>query len=391
MALRIIKPKGDNFLSPVLFLIIAVQLSAVSASMWQRRHWDLLAYIGVSYALDGLSVPKMHKATYRAAREGSTAAAFRYLTERPAIAGRADYRVVAYRSPAVFAEQLPFYSVKRFYPAAIWALGKAGVPPIFSASIITFAGYLAVTTVLFFWLCEFLSAGLAFGVTGVVMTSIYMMPLAFLRTPDTWAATLITLAFYQASHSRFATAAAVTAAAIFVRPDAVIALATICGLALSRGYWRVAAFGAAAGVGFCLATTAGGYAWTTFFYHSFVAALLYPAEFQSPLGLQQYLAIYAERIVAVPFLNPIFPGALVVGALAVLMRIQRAGWRDTYAVLVLLVLGCMIAHWLVYPAGVTRHQMPYYLVIVVALARHFAGAFANVPNETPKIPAGEAG
>ena len=368
---------GNGLVSAIFYLIVAIQVAGVSAPLWEHRHWDLLAYLGAAYELDGRNHADMHEAIYRAAREGSTEAAFRHLTERPSVDGKVDYRVAAYTSADVFAEQLPFYMVKRFYPAAIWALSKLGVPVVLAATIITVSGYLAVSAVLFFWLRKFLTDGLSLGITGALMTSIFMLPLAFLRTPDTWAAALVAFAFFQAASGRFATSIAVAAVAITVRPDAVLALGAMCVFAAWRREWLVAAIGAALGAGVYLAVTAGAYPWTTFFYHAFVDALRHPANFQSPLGTEQYLAIYAKRIVAAPFLNPVFPAAMVLGGLTVFMRIQRGGWQDTYAALVLLALGCMLAHWLVFPAGLTRHQMPYYLVIVAALAFHFAEAFTG--------------
>jgi hypothetical protein len=236
---------------------------------------------------------------------------------------------------------------------------------------------LATAAFLFFWLREFTIAHLALAIMSAVMTAIYVLPAAILETPDSWAAALILLAFWCASRNRLMGAVAVAVVAILVRPDAILALGALCAYTTWRGQWRVALAGGITGAGIYLVATAGAYPWSTLFYHAFVSPLLHPAEFESPLGPADYLVVYIERIASWPSRNPIFPGAIALGVLVAAMRFKRAGWRDPYAVIVVLVLGCMTAHWIVFPAAMTRHQMPYYIVIAVALAFHFAEAFAD--------------
>jgi hypothetical protein len=360
---------SSHILTAIALLVAALQIYGSRVSDEYRYNWDMLPYIGSALAMGDLPKELVHKETYRIAKDAVPSEIFGYLTNRP-------YPKANFESADVFTAQMPYFSVKRLYPAMIWGLWKAGVNPVDATGYISAVAYFMFGLVVFLWLRSAISGWLAAAVA--LATSPILLPVAYFPTPDALAAALILAMLYTIAERKWRIGIAIGTVAVLARPDAILAVVALSGYLVWRGKdirpAVVCAFCGALAFGFA---TKGGYPWSTLIYHSFIEHQLEPAAFASPLTTPDYVSLYVREFARTWDLNIPFFIFIGIGSLGAIMRAQRAGWNDTYTLLFGVCLACIVGHWTIFPAGLSRHLAPYYAAILVLLFVSLAKAFAD--------------
>ena len=319
------------------------------------------------------------------------------VTYRPAVEVKISDLADAIRSiePEAFAAQMPFYATKPAYPALLWLLSKGGINPVDAAAYTTQLAYGCLAILLFCWLVLFVRPLLAGALTLAILANPAPVAMVTSLTPDALSACVVVLAFYLMSRRRVGAALATAVVGILIRPDTFLLVLLMAGWAALHG-GRLAAAGAViSGTAVFLAISmwAGAYPWTTFFYHSFVERLPDPAGFVSPLSVGDYAAIYLQMAALTLQHNFAFVGFLVLALSGLLARYQRAGWRDPYFAALAVCALYAVGFWIVMPWAEDRYLAPYYIVILVALVRNLAEAFAargQEPGDLAKAAPGRA-
>ncbi|HXJ82847.1 MAG TPA: hypothetical protein VMS64_29685 [Candidatus Methylomirabilis sp.] len=338
--------------------------------MWARPfyNWDMLPYIGVAYEFGGASPREAHTLTYEAVRRAVDERVYRSLIEG------SDYRAIIATDERAFAQQLPMYRVKVLYPWLIHWLERAGMNPARASVGISRVAYVALGLIVFTWLSLFLSPIGAFLVASITMSFSFVVQLAQFSTPDalsTWI--VITALFLLFERGRVRSGAVLLGLSVLVRPDNLVWLVAA---AVSAWYWRSSAraavgWAAIAGMIVCVALIgwAGSPAWPTYFYHTFIQRLPFPAAHRSSLSLWDYLRVYLRQ--AHPANLPPFLLVFVLAGLGLaLVQREQTSSLDSSRILLLTSLLFAGAHWVIYP-NEERFLVPFYLVVTLVAVRSF--------------------
>lgn len=365
-------------LGTLAVLISAYQIYSASGAFSSVFFgWDLLSYIGTALHFSGLAEDQLHNLTYGAVETHAPKKLFHSL-----VAGSPDaaWKEALYRDPALFKQTIPYFAVKPFYPALILLLHRLGVGLVEATLTLSITGYLATSAILLLWLRSIMSAVLAAVLTSIIVTHPTILPAAVSPTPDTWYASCALLALFLVAGDRIRWGMALAVAGIAIRPDSIILVGLLAVFSLLRRDWITAAAGITAGGAALLTISyiAGAYPWATFFYHSIVTRIVEPATFVSPLTFVDYINIYERKVLFTLTDNPFLVGFIVLGLLVLWARVRRAGWADTYTLILILSVTYMVIHWLVVPFGLTRYLLAFFIAILVALIKNLADAFGTM-------------
>ena len=163
-------------LFPYLDLALFAYVGAISIILTFTApylNWDLLGYIGASYALVEANTTTVHKLAFDTLQTNLPPEAFQAFVKDP-------YRSALYTDPRAFAEQLPFYQIRLGYAWLVHIFSALGIPMITATHVIS-ASCVAVGLVLLFGMSrKFLApklriviplAALAFGFTDIARAS----------------------------------------------------------------------------------------------------------------------------------------------------------------------------------------------------------------------------
>ena len=95
----------------------------------------------------------------------------------------ADYRYMVAHDLKIFADQLPFYTVKPVYPALMSLFVRAGVNPVTATMIISGAAYAAICLLLYVWISRWINPAISLVITALLSLNPVLIPLAQLATP----------------------------------------------------------------------------------------------------------------------------------------------------------------------------------------------------------------
>ena len=84
----------------------------------------------------------------------------------------------------IFANQLPFYTVKPVYPALMSLFVRAEINPVTATMIISGAAYAAICFLLYVWISRWLNPAISLIITALLSLNPVLTPLAQLATPD---------------------------------------------------------------------------------------------------------------------------------------------------------------------------------------------------------------
>jgi hypothetical protein len=351
-------------------LLLAILLSLFYATHFAQHpyyNWDMVAYVAVALIDAGEPAETVHRKTYDIVAASLPPDNFAELTQQ------GTYRRAVAADAALFAAQLPFYSVKPVYPAVMSLLYRAGMNPVTASVAISAAGYAGICVLLYLWTARWLRPLVAVPLTALLFLCPYLTPIAQFSTPDALSV-LVLLAglFCIIELNRPLSGAAILVGSILVRPENVIYVGVV--LAYLLLFRRVAPgglliLGAAALTTYAaVVTSSHNYGWKTLFYFTFVDNMIDPASFRSPLGLRDYLRIYVQQLDNMVFLGPNgFALFALVGFGAFLLKLGHRPWHDPYFHLIALAAVFMAARTLALPDGAYRMLLASYLMLALAL------------------------
>lgn len=370
------KSRGVATLVAAAIVLTALQLYC-ARDLWKNRYsWDLIPIIGVAFSLDGEPIASTHSRTYQALRRSVPPDIYRELTQGPP---DSPYRSAVAASPEAFQAQLPGYAIKIAYPAILWAFTKAGINPVDGAMYISGLAYAVCAVIIFIWLAGFLSRLVAGALTLAIASNSTPILLAIFPTPDSLSTCMVLFVFYRLSQNRVTASLAICVCAVLVRPDTILLLLLLASWAFLRNNKAQAVTAAATGIAIIMALSkwTGSYPWTTFFYHSVVERLTEPNAFVSPLTLSDYAVIYKKMFELTVMHNFAFIAFGLLALFGLVARYRRSGGHDAYFAALAICVLYMGGFWFVMPWASERYLAPYYIVILIALIKNLADAFAH--------------
>lgn len=110
--------------------------------------WDVLPYAAIAISMwNDKDFKEIHSQTYHLAQEVLP-------QERYAEFTGGHYRSAMAEHPDYFWQQLPFYTVKPFYPAAIALTSRLGINEIDASILLVRVAYVGLGLLLFIWLAS---------------------------------------------------------------------------------------------------------------------------------------------------------------------------------------------------------------------------------------------
>lgn len=383
-------------------LVLALTLLA-----WARPaayNWDMLAYAAIAleegdaqvrhetlWSYVDRDVPALKRMALRgelqAQSHGQNPPA--KLTDRSA--DTAEYRRITAANPHAFAEQLPFYAVKPLYPALIklfmaassnlpGAVAKLG--PVQASVLVAKLAWVGFGVALFLFLRLRLANGMAALCTVLGMALPIVHALSGYSSPDALSAMFILFGFVFALRdpSRIWTlaAAGVVLLAIAVRPDNLVLL----GLLLCWFLWnrriRLRYAVIVGGVGLLwylvFSRLSNNYGWAVLVHHSFFDFAEFPSRLQPQLSVELLVQLYLSKLGDSLTFFQFTAFAVLVG----LARWQRRGWQDQLLQALIVMLGFMVAHWLIFPDQKDRLMVAPYLFILASAVFELADRWADI-------------
>jgi hypothetical protein len=236
--------------------------------------------------------------------------------------------------------------------------------------VINRVAYIAIGLLVLVWLSAFLRPAAATLTAWGLMSVPFMLSLGRISSPDPLSTLVVLLGLWSVfERQKPAVGAAFMVGSILVRPDNIVWVVLLAGYLLIKGDRRVAFATGTAGVAlyFGLTQLAGSYGWSTLFYHAFIERVNYPATFESPLTIPDYLRAYlgAGHPKNLPPYLALFA---ILGIWLLATRLRRDGPADTWTSLLALVIVFSVLHWIAYP-GPDRFRSPVYAILVIALVR----------------------
>ena len=348
----------------------AVALLLVALVQPPVYNWDLLGYIGAVYAYTISDVQELHVRTYAEVEHNVPELYYAYITQA------SSWRAQVASEPRAFVQHLPGFQVKPVYPALMFLLQQLGMDLVTASIAISKVAWWLMGLLLLKWLAVYLRPWPACLCAMLVMTVPQVVILAGLSSPDALSCLLTLAVFFLLAEKRwYGTALLLACGAIGVRHNNLLLLFLVAlhVIWIVPG-WRLAAVG-------YLVVGLGGYlflkgfydnhSWAVFFHHSVVERLVYPAEFQPWLRLEDYFLLYLKCAI-----NPAIYTAvwwwLLAGLALCYGRYRMGGIRDIWVQMLLVTLLMMMLFWLalpnpdVYLTG--RLYVACYLLITVCLA-----------------------
>ncbi len=372
----------------VAFALVGV-LSILAWAMPTAYSWDMLAYSAIS--LDERDPALRHSRLWSYVERDVpevSAALLRGQTPEdltdPRLIDTLDYRRATASDPQAFAEQLPFYAVKPMYPAAIavgtrvidevsrWFNQPSDVGPIVVSVLIAKFCWMGLGVAFFLLMrLRFSNALSALATTGVMALPM-VHELGSYSTPDALSGLFILTAFVIAlrdpSRRWTIAAACVALLAVAARPDNVILLGMLLTWFLwnSRIRFRWACVVGGAGVLWYLtiAQLANSYNWSVLMHHSFYDYAEYPSQLHIRFTLSELTQLYVSMLPA----SMVFFKYLGFGLIIAALRYSQRGSGDRLLQALLVMLGFMAAHWLIFPDQKDRLLVAAYLFILAAAA-----------------------
>ena len=337
--------------------------------------WDTLPYIGVALSYDSNDPAFIHEGAYGAVRRAAPPSVYDELTTSM------SYRAEVARDPGAFMEQLPFYRVRVAYCSLIYVLHKAGMDLVRAVFVISALSYVLLTLLGFIWTRRYI------GDLGAMLASLlvaYSFPfLQVSRAPgaDGLAALAVAFAVYvYVEKQRPALFFALLTLAVLVRHDSVVV-----GLMFAAYFFlfhradrlraRAARFatraGALLGAYLLVDRLIGGYGWRTLFYHTFIRLQSHPATAEVPVGVADYLRVFAHNLAdqaprsfAIPYLL-----VLALGASFYLRPRERRRLDEPLVTVSIVLILNLVIRPLLFPVLWERFFLAHYLVFAAVSAR----------------------
>jgi len=362
-------------------LILAALISAFYAAWFSSRplyNWDIIPYVAVALRDAGHPEDTLRQQTYEIMERSSPRVAHEFLFggsefKKDTYNRGADYRYMVAHDSKIFADQLPFYTVKPVYPALMSLFMRAGVNPVTATMITSGAAYAAICLLLYVWISRWLNPAISLVITALLSLNPVLIPLAQLATPDSLSVFMLLLGTFLAIELRYAaTGIAVFVLSILVRPENIIYVFIFAAYLLLTARLplikSLLTLGVALAVYFVQTRLSHNYGWVILFNFTFFDWTVLQNPSNVSTNVSEYIGVYAKEVFRMFFTRGVvFPLFVLVGIGAFLLRYDPPkSWRDPYVQLVLLAAVCMAARTAALPGESDRALVFSYILMVVA-------------------------
>lgn len=370
--------RGIGHKAATISLMMIVAFNCYAIYLFPVHNWDMVAYIATALSYFNNDVDALHALTYEAVKAEVDPTKFDRLISEifPGPPADSGYRREMFDNARSFYDQIPFYSVKPLYPFLIAILIKIGSAPVLATTLIPLAFYAACGAVVVNWVMGLHHWTVGFALSALLLFEPHILLIARSSTPDMLSAFLLVSGVHLlVNGKKIGAALAVFVVAVLARPDNLLFGFCLLAVMLPTRTLTVKAgvlfFGCLLSVYLLVTNIAGNYGWQTHFYLSNVDRIFHPVGFISPLGLYDYLKIYAEHAARLARSDDV---ALFVflAVLVAYVHVRAEGWRShgtCVCIAVPLYMGSVIA---AFPRESDRVLAGAYLMVLLLAAR--AGA-----------------
>ena len=212
-------------------LVLAALISAIYATWFAQRplyNWEMIPYVAIALLDAGQPADTLREKTYDIVKKSTPIERHEFLLggsnyNKDTYIRGADYRYMVARDLKIFADQLPFYTVKPVYPALMSLFVRAGVNPVTATMIISGAAYAAICFLLYVWISQWLIPALSLLLAALLSLNPILTPLAQLATPDALSVFVLLLGSFFVIETRFLRSGiGIFIASILIRPENII-------------------------------------------------------------------------------------------------------------------------------------------------------------------------
>ncbi len=344
-------------------------------------NWDILPYMGVILSYDDHDAVKVHDRVYAIAKEQIPTAFYDRLTD-PDI----PYRVATAQNPASFSRQLPFYVVKPLYTWAGYLFYKAGISLPMSTVWPSVIAYFLLGLLLFYWMRKYWSLFFAFTGSLLTMVSAPLLSVAKLSSPDALSGLLLFTAVYFIIERRsLAWTILFLLLSILARLDNIIpAIFFLALMAFSKKWkdgiaiWKyLLLFSGMLLLYFVVSLNAYSFGWSLLYYPNFARQLNPSYNINSSFIFKDYIALAKSQ-----FITGLYYSCISLFLLFILLlfantqslSFKSLSIEQLLAIVFLLV---MLVRFVLQPLINDRLYIPYYLSVIVFLAKKYSFAVSG--------------
>ncbi len=351
--------------------VLAVTTALALAARSPAYNWDLIPYTGVVLEIETRDVERLHARTYAEVERAVSPEVFATLT-------RGSYRGRVFEDPRVFHEQLGLNRIRPLFIALVYILHKCSVPIVTAIALVSLVSAAGMAVMIRRLHRRAFSPVAGALVAFLVVVVSGCLEVARLYTPDALANVLLLVGVDRIVHRRLRLATLFLGLSLLARPDNIVYLGGIVlySMFLAPREYRmplrigIAVLSAATLVALLIHRLAGGFGWNALFYASFVERILRPSLFQPTIEPAQYFGVLAAASRNCLLSGDRFFLVALLGVVGFVSRDSSDPSSILRRDLILLMLGCMAARFLLYPTPDGRFFVaPYAIVCVAAIAR----------------------
>jgi hypothetical protein len=335
-------------------------------------NWDIFPYMGVVLSHEQPGQP-VHNQVYTTAKEQMPRAAYALLTD-----STHPYRHKMATDPAEFTLQLPYYVVKPLYTRMAYLFYKAGVPLTRATVLPSLLAYFLLCLLIFHWLKQYLALWVA-GLLGFLL-AVWgpLLAASGLSTPDCLSALLLVSAVYCLVERRSLWLVYLfLLLSVFARIDNILPCFFILTLLvltrkpeqrLSFKNYILMVSGAVLGYLYvCLDVKEFGWHFT--FYPTFFRHMNTGYDMHASFSAAGYVALVKSQL-----MTGLYYSSIVLFAVLTVFYLYKPGLLKFNHLhleqkLVLMFWMLIVLRFLLQPVMADRFYLPYYVCILVFLAR----------------------
>jgi hypothetical protein len=361
---------------PALYYFV-IFLAGIYSFRKPEYNWDMLPYMALVLESDNIKTDSVHDQTYYFVKQSLPPASYKNLTD-----SSNTYRKQMKQDRVAFHNQLPLYVVKPLYIAFVYLFYKAGFSLSVSTIMPSIFSYLLIGFLFLHWLKKYLNIVFASWLSLLVMLSTPMLGVAKLSTPDGLSALLVFSLFYFVIEKRNALLILIfMAGSVFARIDNIITCLALIGFLVFQNkplkkmaivqYWGMIAILVVCY--FSITASATKYGWSIFYYNSFSNYVSLSYGSHSAFVAKEYLrlmfgnainSLYHSQIIT--FLGMVL--SLFIGRTTSVF--EDLGFDQIFSLLLVLII---TVRFLLYPDIGDRSYIPYYLIVLIFIARRLSG------------------
>ena len=353
--------------------VLGMALAAFYCFYRPLYNWDMLAYTHLILKMDHNDPKAAHERTYVLAQRHLPAEDYRKLSD-----STHRFRNHMRQSAEAFEQQLPFYVVKPLYLVLVLASYKAGIPLPQATLVPSVLSYVGIGLLLFHWMGLFLRRGMTALCAFLIMISPPLLYIAKAASPDSLSCLLLLAVFYCIMEKpALRPLIFVMVLSILARLDNIVTCFLIlCFLFFSRKWPLNLSFrqltawaGCFLFCYFLIGLLARSYGWSLFFYGDFMARLHPYYGTGGGFRFSSYVRVMYEHFMA--GMNHSYL-ALFLTLLVYLLRppfsMRNLSFEKSFALLIPFIL---LVRFILFPEIADRFYIPFYLLILVLLAKEF--------------------